>query len=147
MTAPSVPDTEGIIHAGRDSATARSVAIRQGDTMDIAVRARELPRGRIPLWSARDCRPGIFDAGRRPAGPSWPTSLACGQDVYMPSRRVTICPATTEEWPVVERLAQLERHDLSQFRDYVPRADGTYAFDNLDLFRAEPGRQMTGGGR
>ena len=141
MTAPSVPDTEGIIHAGRDSATARSVAIRQGDTMDIAVRARELPRGRIPLWSARDCRPGIFDAGRRPAGPSWPTSLACGQDVYMPSRRVTICPATTEEWPVVERLAQLERHDLSQFRDYVPRADGTYAFDNLDLFRAEPGRQ------
>ena len=59
----------------------------------------------------------------------------------MPSPRVTVCPATAEEWPVVERLAQLERHDLSQFRGYVPRADGTYAFDRLDLFRAEPGRQ------
>jgi len=35
----------------------------------------------------------------------------------------------------------LERHDLSQFRGYVPRADGTYAFDTLDLFRTEPGRQ------
>ena len=52
-----------------------------------------------------------------------------------------LCPATAEEWPVVERLAQLERHDLSQFPGYVPRADGTYAFDRLDLFRAEPGRQ------
>ena len=59
----------------------------------------------------------------------------------MPSPRVTVCPATAEEWPVVERLAQLERHDLSQFRGYVPRADGTYAFDTLDLFRTEPGRQ------
>jgi hypothetical protein len=48
----------------------------------------------------------------------------------MPSPRVTVCPATAEEWPVVEQLAQLERHDLSQFRGYVPRADGTYAFDN-----------------
>ena len=35
----------------------------------------------------------------------------------------------------------MERHDLSQFRGYVPRADGTYAFDTLDLFRTEPGRQ------
>ena len=51
------------------------------------------------------------------------------------------CPVTAEEWPVVERLAQLERHDLSQFRGYVPRVDGTYAFDTLDLFRTEPGRQ------
>ena len=68
-------------------------------------------------------------------------SLASGQDVYMPLPRVTVCPATAEEWPVVERLAQLERHDLSQFRGYVPRADGTYAFDRLDLFRAEPARQ------
>jgi hypothetical protein len=57
----------------------------------------------------------------------------------MPPPRVTVYPATAEEWPVVERLAQLERHDLSQFRGYVPRADGTYAFDRLDLFRAEAG--------
>jgi hypothetical protein len=59
----------------------------------------------------------------------------------MPSPRVTLCPATAEEWPVVERLAQLGRHDLCQFRGYLPRADGTCAFDRLDLFRAEPGRQ------
>jgi hypothetical protein len=31
--------------------------------------------------------------------------------------------------------------DLSQFRGYVPRADATYAFDRLDRFGAEPGRQ------
>ena len=55
--------------------------------------------------------------------------------------RVTVWPATAEYWPVVERLAPLERHDLSQFRGYVPRADGTYAFDSLDPFRTEPGRQ------
>jgi hypothetical protein len=84
----------------------------------------------------------IFDAGRqlraRVGQPGW---HVVSQNAYMPSPRVTVCPATAEEWPVVERLAQLERHDLSQFRGYLPRADGTYAFDKLDLFRAEPGRQ------
>ena len=59
----------------------------------------------------------------------------------MPPPPVTVCPTTAEEWPVVQRLAQLERHDLSQFRGYVPLAGGTYAFDTLDLFRTEPGRQ------
>jgi hypothetical protein len=34
MTAPSVPDPEGIITAGRDNAKARAVAIRQGDTVN-----------------------------------------------------------------------------------------------------------------
>jgi hypothetical protein len=34
MTAPSVPDPERIITAGRDNATARTVAIRQGDTIN-----------------------------------------------------------------------------------------------------------------
>lgn len=67
---------------------------------------------------------GVWDAfaGWRPStpvgnrGPSWSTNWACDQDVHMPPPPVTVCPATAEEWPVVERLAQLERHDLSQFR-------------------------------
>ena len=74
-------------------------------------------------------------------GPELVNHWAGDQYVAMPPPLVTVCPATAEEWPVVERRAQQERHDLSQFRGYVPRADGTYAFDRLDLFRAAPGRQ------
>ena len=74
-------------------------------------------------------------------GPELVNHWAGDQYVAMPPPLVTVCPATAEEWPVVERLAQLERHDLSRFRGYVPLAGGTYAFDILDLFRTEPGRQ------
>jgi predicted acetyltransferase len=52
-----------------------------------------------------------------------------------------VCLATAEDWPIIERFAQLERHDLSEFRGYTPGPDGTYAFDTLDLFRTEPGRR------
>jgi predicted acetyltransferase len=83
----------------------------------------------------------IFDAGRQPMA-------RVGQPAWQVVKMST-CPRLAslsalppaEEWPVVERLAQLERHDLSQFRGYVPRADGSYAFDGLDLFRADPGWQ------
>src|SRR5665647_659795 len=54
---------------------------------------------------------------------------------------VTVCLATAEDWPIIERFAQPERHDLSEFRGYTPGPDGTYAFDTLDLFRTEPGRR------
>ncbi|WP_405115005.1 GNAT family N-acetyltransferase [Micromonospora sp. NBC_01405] len=42
--------------------------------------------------------------------------------------------ATAQLWPVVERLGQLYRHDLSEFRGMVPRADGLFAFDQLPSF-------------
>jgi predicted acetyltransferase len=41
---------------------------------------------------------------------------------------------------VVERLAQLERHDLSEFRGSTPGADGLFAFSGLPLFFSEPDR-------
>ena len=42
---------------------------------------------------------------------------------------------------MVERLAQLERHDLSKFRGYTPGADGVFAFDTLPSFFSEPDRR------
>ncbi|MDX6294408.1 MAG: hypothetical protein QOH50_3483 [Kribbellaceae bacterium] len=47
-----------------------------------------------------------------------------------------------EHRPVVERLGQLERHDLSEFRGYTPGADGVFAFDRLPLFFSEPDRRV-----
>lgn len=41
---------------------------------------------------------------------------------------------------MVERLAQLERHDLSEFRGYTPGPDGLFAFDKLPSFFNEPDR-------
>jgi hypothetical protein len=48
-------------------------------------------------------------------GPGWSNRLACNQDAAM-ANRVTVIPAIAKEWPVVEQLAHVERHDLSQFR-------------------------------
>lgn len=42
---------------------------------------------------------------------------------------------------MIERLAQLERHDLSEFRGYTPDADGVFAFDALPSFFGEPDRR------
>ncbi|MQA27434.1 MAG: GNAT family N-acetyltransferase [Micromonosporaceae bacterium] len=53
---------------------------------------------------------------------------------------VTVRNVTEESRLVVERLGQLYRHDLSEFRGYMPRSDGTLAFDKLALLFSEPDR-------
>ncbi|MET8684711.1 GNAT family N-acetyltransferase [Streptomyces sp. NPDC004732] len=54
--------------------------------------------------------------------------------------RTALLPVGPEQRPVVERLAQLYRHDMSEFLGHLPAADGTYAFSKLPLFFDEPGR-------
>jgi predicted acetyltransferase len=54
---------------------------------------------------------------------------------------VSVRLVTEDSRPVIERLAQLERHDLSEFRGYTPGADGMFAFDQLPLFFSEPDRR------
>ncbi|WP_344117434.1 GNAT family N-acetyltransferase [Streptomyces blastmyceticus] len=54
---------------------------------------------------------------------------------------VTVREADHGLRPVVERLAQLERHDLSEFRGYVPGPDGAFAFDQLPSFFTDPDRR------
>ncbi|GAB3971256.1 GNAT family N-acetyltransferase [Streptomyces sparsus] len=53
----------------------------------------------------------------------------------------TVEPVTDADRPAVERLAQLYRHDLSEFLGSLPRSDGTFPFPQLSLSFAEPGRQ------
>jgi len=52
---------------------------------------------------------------------------------------VTIEVAGNELRPVIERLAQLERHDLSEFRGSMPDENGLFAYTRLPLFFGEPG--------
>ncbi|MGW6530880.1 GNAT family N-acetyltransferase [Streptomyces venezuelae] len=54
--------------------------------------------------------------------------------------RTALVPAGPQLRPVVERLAQLYRHDMSEFIGYLPSPDGTYDFGKLPLFFDEPGR-------
>jgi hypothetical protein len=83
-------------------------------------------RKRIGVWDASAGWRSSTLVGNH--GPSWSTTPACDQVVHMPPPPVAVSPANAEEWPVVERLVQLQRHNLSQFRGYVLRADGTYPF-------------------
>ncbi|MER6388105.1 GNAT family N-acetyltransferase [Streptomyces sp. NPDC001523] len=53
-----------------------------------------------------------------------------------------LLPVTEELRPVVERLAQLYRHDMSEFLDFLPGPDGSFAFRPLPLFFSEPGRTV-----
>jgi predicted acetyltransferase len=55
---------------------------------------------------------------------------------------VTIRRVGEEHRQVVERLAQLERHDLSEFRGYTPGPDGLFGFERLPLFFSEPDRRV-----
>jgi predicted acetyltransferase len=55
---------------------------------------------------------------------------------------VTVLEVGKERRALIERLGQLERHDLSEFRGYVPDADGIFAFDRLPLFFSEPDRRV-----
>ncbi|WP_051717630.1 GNAT family N-acetyltransferase [Streptomyces megasporus] len=59
----------------------------------------------------------------------------------MDSTPITLRPATAELRPVVEQLAQLYRHDLSEFLGHLPAADGRFAFRHLPLFFDEPERE------
>ncbi|MFI7322691.1 GNAT family N-acetyltransferase [Streptomyces venezuelae] len=52
-----------------------------------------------------------------------------------------LVPVGPEQRPVVERLAQLYRHDMSEFLGHLPTTDGTYEFGRLPLFFDEPGRE------
>ncbi|QES40060.1 GNAT family N-acetyltransferase [Streptomyces venezuelae] len=54
--------------------------------------------------------------------------------------RTVLRPADAQLRPVVERLAQLYRHDMSEFLGYLPSPDGTFEFGRLPLFFDEPGR-------
>ncbi|MET9963970.1 GNAT family N-acetyltransferase [Streptomyces sp. NPDC006326] len=58
-----------------------------------------------------------------------------------PTPPLTLSPATARSRPVVERLAQLYRHDMSEFLGHLPAEDGTFAFGPLPLFFSEPGRE------
>jgi predicted acetyltransferase len=55
--------------------------------------------------------------------------------------RTTLEPATDQTRPVLERLAQLYMHDLSEFRGYPLREDGTFRYDRLAASFTEPGRR------
>ncbi|MGK5629932.1 GNAT family N-acetyltransferase [Streptomyces sp. URMC 123] len=57
------------------------------------------------------------------------------------SPHIVLRPATAELRPVIERLAQLYRHDLSEFLGHLPAADGTFGFGGLSLFFDEPERE------
>jgi predicted acetyltransferase len=48
--------------------------------------------------------------------------------------QVTVLEVGNESRAVIERLAQLERHDLSEFRGTLPNADGVYEIRWLPLF-------------
>ncbi|WP_306335453.1 GNAT family N-acetyltransferase [Streptomyces sp. KL118A] len=54
--------------------------------------------------------------------------------------RTVLRPADAELRPVIERLAQLYRHDMSEFLGHLPAADGTFGFSRLPLFFDEPER-------
>lgn len=60
----------------------------------------------------------------------------------MSADEVTVLEVGKERRALIERLGQLERHDLSEFRGYVPDADGIFAFDRLPLFFSEPDRRV-----
>ncbi|MEO3976184.1 GNAT family N-acetyltransferase [Streptomyces sp. CAU 1734] len=54
----------------------------------------------------------------------------------------TLCPVDDDGTRrVVEQLAQLYRHDMSEFLGHLPREDGTFAFSVLPSFFTEPDRR------
>ncbi|MFD5698113.1 hypothetical protein [Streptomyces lasiicapitis] len=57
------------------------------------------------------------------------------------SEPITLRPATSELRPVIEQLAQLYRHDMSEFLGHLPATDGRFGFSSLPRFFDEPGRQ------
>jgi predicted acetyltransferase len=56
------------------------------------------------------------------------------------SSSITLQPITAEHHPLTERLWQLYRHDLSEFRGNYPGPDGLFATQRLRSFFDEPDR-------
>jgi predicted acetyltransferase len=52
---------------------------------------------------------------------------------------VTVRPATADDRPTVERLWLMFRHDLSEFRQALPAADGTFRSDRVEHAFTAPG--------
>ena len=50
----------------------------------------------------------------------------------------TLHPVTADQHPLLERLDQLYRHDLSQFRDTLPDEEGRFRTRLADYLPAEP---------
>jgi predicted acetyltransferase len=57
------------------------------------------------------------------------------------AEHVTVREVAEERRAIIERLAQLERHDLSEFRGTLPNADGFYEIRWLPLFFEDPERR------
>jgi predicted acetyltransferase len=49
-------------------------------------------------------------------------------------RAIELRALTADVHPAIERLWQLYRHDLSEFRDSIPQEDGTFSPGRLPLF-------------
>jgi predicted acetyltransferase len=56
-------------------------------------------------------------------------------------RGVSVEPVGVDRRDVVERLCQLERHDLSRFMGWLPGDDGLFEVPSLDRFFAAPGHR------
>jgi predicted acetyltransferase len=56
--------------------------------------------------------------------------------------KVVVREVGEEQRLVVERLGQLERHDLSEFRGTTPGPDGLFRSDRLPSFFTEPDRHV-----
>jgi predicted acetyltransferase len=54
---------------------------------------------------------------------------------------VTLELATPAQHPLIERLWQLYRHDLSEFRDSMPDQDGLFRRGWLDDYLGDPARE------
>lgn len=52
---------------------------------------------------------------------------------------VRLVPVDDASWPVLERLVQLERHDLSEVTGELPDDDGGFADRRIERWRSEPG--------
>ncbi len=52
---------------------------------------------------------------------------------------VSIERVDTDHRPVIDRLCQLERHDLSWLMGWLPDEDGVFEVPSLDRFFTEPG--------
>ncbi len=62
-------------------------------------------------------------------------------DAIASREQVTVRHVGAESRVAIERLAQLERHDLSEFRGTLPNSDGSFEIPWLPLFFSDPERR------
>ena len=55
-----------------------------------------------------------------------------------PTAGVRLEPVTADTWETVEQLAQLERHDMSEFLGHLPSDDGSFDIPWLDDVLSAP---------